>query len=356
MTPLPFDSADATRIEQEAADWIARRYAGLSPEDEGKFQRWRAADPRHAATFVEMEETWRTLDRVRAPGAKISVVDPDALAPRRPRWAVRFAPAFAVAAAVVLAGVISWRAASPPPGPFASAVATAVGELQNVELPDGSTVRLNTDSRLELAYSATERRVRLTRGEAFFSVAKNAVRPFFVEANGVAVRAVGTAFNIRLHADAVEVHVTEGRVRVADTARGESLIGARSPEISAGDQPLLVAGERAVVAAPPMPGEARSPVLADRVAGPDLARVLAWQERRLEFVTTPLAEIVAEFNRYNRRQLIVDGAELAAQRFGGSFRADQPDTLVRLLETRFGLRAERRRDETILRSGVPPTP
>jgi transmembrane sensor len=87
-----------------------------------------------------------------------------------------------------------------------------------------------------------------------------------------------------------------------------------------------------------------------------LARGLAWQERRLEFVAAPLAEVVAEFNRYNRMQLIVEGAGLAAERFGGSFRADQPDTLVRLLETRFGLRAERRGNETILRAGVPGTP
>jgi len=97
-------------------------------------------------------------------------------------------------------------------------------------------------------------------------------------------------------------------------------------------------------------------VAADRVAAPDLARVLAWQERRLEFVAAPLAEIVAELNRYNRTQLVVADAALAAQRFGGSFRADQPETLVRLLETRFGLRAERRGDETILRAGEPPAP
>ena len=356
MSPLPFAAADAARIELEAAEWIARRYAGLSPEEQHEFQRWRAVDPRHHATFTELEETWRALDRVRAPGEKRFGSDPDILAPRRPRWARRFAPAFAAAAAVVLAGAVWWRTASPDRASYASAVATAVGEFQQIELPDGSTLRVNTDTRLEIAYSASERRVRLTLGEAFFTVAKSHARPFFVEANGVAVRAVGTAFNVRLHAQTVEVLVTEGRVRVADSARGESLIVARSAERSAGEPPLLVAGERAVVAAPSTAGEARSPVVADRVAAPDLARVLAWQERRLEFVAAPLAEIVAEFNRYNRMQLIVEGAGLAAERFGGSFRADQPDTLVRLLETRFGLRAERRGNETILRAGVPGTP
>lgn len=356
MSPLPFDAADATRIELEAADWIARHSAGLSPAARSEFQRWRAADPRHNATFVELEETWRTLDRVRAPGEKFGGIDPDILAPRLPRWARRFAPAFAAAAAVVLAATVWWRPASPEHASYATALATAVGELQRIELPDGSTVRVNTDTRLEIAYSASERRVRLTRGEAFFTVEKSHARPFFVEANGVAVRAVGTAFNVRLHTETVEVLVTEGRVRVADSAHGGSLIVARFAEHPAGEPPLLVAGERAVVAAPSRAGEARLPVAASLVAAPDLARILAWQERRLEFVAAPLAEIVAEFNRYNRRQLIVEGAELAAHRFGGSFRADQPDTLVRLLETRFGLRSEQRGAETILRPAVPPAP
>ena len=67
MSPLPFAAADAARIELEAAEWIARRYAGLSPEEQHEFQRWRAVDPRHHATFTELEETWRALDRVRAP-------------------------------------------------------------------------------------------------------------------------------------------------------------------------------------------------------------------------------------------------------------------------------------------------
>jgi transmembrane sensor len=83
-----------------------------------------------------------------------------------------------------------------------------------VTLPDGSVLQLNTDSVVETAYSPTERRVRLKKGEAFFSVAKNPQRPFWVDVGAVSVRAVGTAFNVRFRPEAVEVLVKEGKVSV----------------------------------------------------------------------------------------------------------------------------------------------
>jgi transmembrane sensor len=82
----------------------------------------------------------------------------------------------------------------------------------------------------------------------------------------------------------------------------------------------------------------------------DVARALAWQELRLEFNSTPLFEIAAEFNRYNQHQLIIGDMAIGNQRFGGSFRADDPDTFVRLLETRAGVSIEQRVSETIIRT------
>lgn len=351
MTTFPSEGGDAARIEQEAADWIARHYAGLSPAARTEFQRWCASDVRHAASFAELDGTWRALDRVRLPRADRRRIDPHALAPRRPRRTWWFAAAAVAAAAVMaLGGAAGWRTARPAPTSFTRAVATAVGEWRKVEFPDGSTVSVNTDTRIEVAYSAAERRVRLERGEAHFTVAKQPARPFFVEADGVAVRAVGTAFNVRLRAGAVEVLVTEGRVHMADSVRGASLL-VEQPARSDGDAaPLLRAGERAVVAAAGEPGAARQPVRAAVVTLPEVERALAWQERRLVFGAEPLAEIVAEFNRYNRTQLVVRDPVLGLQRFGGSFRADQPETFVRLLEARFGLQADRRGEHIVLRT------
>src|SRR5204863_5888557 len=81
--------------------------------------------------------------------------------------------------------------------------------------PDGSVVELNRGAVVSAHFTASERRMRLVSGEANFKVAKDPQRPFVVEARGVAVRAVGTAFNVRIDAVSVEVLVTEGVVNVA---------------------------------------------------------------------------------------------------------------------------------------------
>ena len=355
MIPSPSDASDVERIEQQGADWIARHYAGLSAAERSEFKNWQKLDPRHAAVFAELEKTWLALERVRPSGKVEGRIDADILAPRGLRAGWRLAPALA-AAILVLAGALWWRATPTEPIRYASAVATDVGEFKNVGLPDGSTVLVNTNTRIETAYSAAERRVRLVRGEAHFTVAKNPARPFYVEANGVAVRAVGTAFNVRLRSDSVEVLVTEGRVRVADALGGASLLMDKSEQVSTDDVHLLKAGERAVVAGSVEPGGMRKPVPAALVSATEVERVLAWQDRRLEFGAVPLSEIIAEFNRYNRVQLAIEDPALAVERFGGSFRVDQPDAFVRLLENRFGVCAQRSVAQIVLSRGLPAAP
>lgn len=347
-------SGERGRIERAAADWIALRYAGLNDRQQADFLQWLDSDPRHAAVFAELDETWRMLDEVRkTPFQKSNSETPDANlpAPRRGRpgagrrhWLMASSLTAAAALALAYLGSVSRS----PRLEFSEQITTRVGNWQNLDLPDGSRVRLNTDSRLEVAYSAAERRVRLARGEACFSVAKNPTRPFLVEAGAVAVRAVGTTFNVRLDAEAVEVLVTEGKVRVDDRERGESVLAVQEPA----REPLLIAGQKAVIPAVD-PAEKRPPVLAADVAPVEIERVLSWRDRRLEFVAAPLREIVEQFNRCNRHQLVLADAALAERRLGGSFRADEPETFVRLLKARFGLIVEAGRDETILREPSP---
>jgi transmembrane sensor len=347
---LHSDDEDPARIEEEAAEWIALRYAGLSPERAEALGQWLAADPRHEAIFRELEQTWEMLDKVgeRHP-ARASAPDPDVLAPAsvapvarsRGRW---IAPVLAAAAAVAVAFLGPWRAAGPELD-YADEASTTVGHLTNLDLPDGTKVRLNTDSRIEVRYTATERRVLLLKGEAHFTVASNPARPFLVEARGMAVRAVGTAFNVRMHEETVEVLVTHGKVAVLDRPAAPSA----PPVPPSPERPLLVAGDRAVIPVVTVESSARGPVAVSRLETQEIERALAWQDRRLEFEAVPLREIVAEFNRYNRHQLVVEDDALAERRFGGSFRADAPDVFVRLLQTRFGLQVEQRSGTTLLR-------
>lgn len=335
-----------------AADWLARHHAGLTAEEETEFQDWLGADVRHARAYRELEATWRLLDGVRANAPEGGPADPDALAPRRRKWrAVWLAPLLAAAAAIAIAYVGWWRP-MPSAHHFVAGVTTPVGGAERLALPDGSVVHVNTDSRLEVRYAPTERRVWLVRGEAHFAVAKDPARPFFVEAGRVAVRAVGTAFNVRIERESIEVLVTEGRVRIAEGARGGSAPAPRGDT----DTPLVHAGERAVIPVEPsaalLAGNPPVAVPVRPVSSEELERAMAWRDRRLEFSAAPLAEIVAEFNRYNRLQLRIDDPALAARRFGGSFRADDPGDFIRILQARFGVRVESRGGATVLR-GAP---
>jgi transmembrane sensor len=255
----------------------------------------------------------------------------------RPRWWRRWGlPAFALAAALaVIATLALHRRTSPAPA--APAVAQGKGlrvipRPERLTLADGSIVELNHDSKLEPAFVSAERRVRLVRGEAHFTVAKNPARPFVVEAGAVAVRAVGTAFDVRRGDAAVEVLVTEGRVQLE---RPAPAAGAPAPAPTP-----LAAGERAIV-----DQSGAAPAITAVSAG-DIERALAWQGVMLKFSDLPLGEVVTEFNLRNPQQLLTADAETAQVLVGGTFRADNVEAFVRLLELSFGVTAERRADGT----------
>jgi transmembrane sensor len=350
--PTPAIPAD---IRTTAAAWLSRRDGGMTDEDETEFALWLDADQRHAQAFAEASVAWDALDRVQSLQPATGDVDPDLLlrpsnaAGRKRRLRRAWLVTPALAAAMIALGIFLRPAPVHEASPVSTerVVSTELGSVRAITLPDGSVVHLNTDTQIETAFTTTERRVQVTRGEAHFKVAPNAQRPFVVTAGGVAVQAVGTEFNVWLNAETIEVLVTEGKVNItsprpASTATSEA---AAAPAVS------LVAGERAIIptadntAAPPGP-------VVTPVASEEAERALAWREQRLEFAATPLTEVVAQFNRYNQHKLVIDPAatELGSVRFGGNFRPEAHETLVRLLEANFSVKAERRPTETILRA------
>jgi transmembrane sensor len=253
------------------------------------------------------------------------------------------------AAAVILVGVFI---RSPANETFVGTAITEIGALRQLPLPDGSIVHLNTDTAVDIHFSSTERLVRLTRGEAFFAVARHPTRPFRVEAGAISVRAVGTAFNVRWRADAVEVLVTEGKVSVnpAESSPTETATNPSAVLSSITFDPrVLTAGEKAIVSAAVDDRKAAEPLMIAKLDPLRIESALAWQARRLEFSETPLSEVVAEFNRYNRQRVVIADPALGAVSFGGAFRSDGYESLVEVLEQSFNVVAERREEETILR-------
>ena len=351
MAAEPSNAESSAPLEATASAWLARRDRGLTAAEQDGYFEWLRADPRHGAMIAHLEKTWGALDALAEWRPTHSTrPNPDLLATPTPfrisGWGRRIKFPFtirtlaAAAAAVVVAGVFVSQSVSPE-SPLSSGTVRVIPTPERLTLEDGSVVELNHGGKLEIDFSSETRRVRLVRGEAHFTVTKNPARPFIVEANGVAVRAVGTAFNVRHSAAAIEVLVTEGQVQVE---RSIAVVAASAPTPLPPAPTALVAGERAIVDT-----TAPTAQLVVATVGPtEIAQALSWQGVRLEFAELPLAEVVTEFNLRNRQQLVVEDAATGRLRVGGSFRADNVDAFVRLLEASFGVSAQRRADGALV--------
>jgi len=231
-------------LEAMAAAWLALRDDGLTGEEEADFARWRQADPRHDVAVRRLEKTWAILADLKnfRPAARAHP-DCNLLARRHGRKAPPFAALAAMTALLAVMAVAWWRPWSHPssrPDSAPQEYTTTVNGYQHLALEDGSLVQLNADSRVRVSFSPEERRVELLRGEATFIVAKNHARPFWVEAGRVAVRAVGTVFNVRLDPRDIAVLVTEGQVEVEQ--RHDLSANHRGDRL-----PTLVTGEQLLV-------------------------------------------------------------------------------------------------------------
>lgn len=308
-------------IELHASRWLASRDAGaVTPEQTEEFNRWLEADIRHRVAYLRLEASWQRADRLRDLKPLDRGVDADLLAePVRRRWPLALAASLLVS---LIAGAwlyqqhFSWQQYQ-----------TRIGGFSRIVLDDGSVIDLNTDSDLRVRLGSSRREVQLLRGEGRFQVAPDTQRPFTVEAAGAAVRAVGTEFTVRLRGtEQVDVLVSEGKVAVA------SANVQRTPPLGAGEAAVLLPDRVSV----------------SRVEPQVLAQRLAWTSGRLEFRGESLSDAVAEFNRYNRRQIRLAGSSLASLRVGGSFAATDPESFAGALSSAFDLRVANDGDAIVL--------
>jgi transmembrane sensor len=333
-------NSSSAAIEDAAIAWLTERDDGFLPAREREFAQWLRADPRHAAAVTRLEQTLGLLSELpefrselntafdRA--APVVAFPPATAEPPAPR---RWSRAFAwtgVAAALALGAVTGWRALQPPREIHFT---TTVAGYERARLDDGSTLELNAASAVRVQFTAAERHVKLESGEAHFAVAHDTARPFIVSAGPIAVRAVGTAFNVRYATGGdIEVTVTEGKVR----------IGQSGPSSSAAESaPLVSAGQRIV-----LPHHAPPPAV-EKIDPATLRAALAWQSRLADFAEAPLADVIARFNARSRIQLFLADAKLADRRIGGTFALDEAEAFVRLLERDGEIIGERRSETEI---------
>ncbi|GEP54445.1 FecR family protein [Reyranella soli] len=305
--PLMAEDGAGRRLSDEAIDWLVRLGSGrATATDRLAFQRWRQSSTAHEAAAVEAEvllhavgET-RQADELRRQGTPLS-------AGSVRRHPVGRRVLFAGAAAASVAAVaVALPALGPLSGLYADH-ATAVGGRKRVALADSSVVVLNTATAVSVDYSAQERRLVLHDGEALFEVAKDAARPFIVVAGDVEVRAVGTAFVVRLKRVFENVTVSEGTV-----------------EVKMGDRPSIrvVAGQQLDVS--------ESDGFKLRVVDVDAAT--AWQRGKLIFNRRPLENVVAELERYRTGRIVILGDRLKTLEVTGVFDLDDTDRILRTIE------------------------
>lgn len=346
-SPLPPDNTAGLR--QQVLDWFVRRQReSWSTADEQALQQWLAADAAHRAAYVQWEQHWRAIDAVPAdaiaqlrrnlahdkaqPSATAAAAPsprPAAAAPApaaalpalRRRWLL---PSLGMAAAVVMTsgtGLLAWQHWQAQPV-FKQAYASQRGQQLQVQLPDGSELRLDTATRLEVAYYRDRREVLLHEGQAVFSVQAGPQRPFHVLSGPVGITVVGTRFSVRYTpglagSDGVRVAVEEGKVRVVrrDGAPGPALAQIAEAQ-------TLVAGQQ-ISANPEGSLRPIQPVAAEGIA--------AWREHRISFVNTPLAQALAEFERYGSTGLAISDPAVAALRLSGTFDPSDTQTLRKVL-------------------------
>lgn len=332
--------------DEAAVYWVLRQdREDLSPADQAAFTAWLEASDANAAAFRKANGVWDVFDQGDA-DPHLTALRQAALAtpaPRR-RWipaAMGAGLAASLAAAALLLPGQFGPIGSPAQAPAADAVAaandaqpaarfaTARGERRTVALPDGTRVTLNTDTAIALAYTHGNRHVRLLRGQALFEVAKDAARPFSVEAAGRRVTALGTVFEVRLDPGRMKVVLVEGRV-VVDRAVAASELPDPAPT-------LLKPGQ-ALVAELGVP---------QRVAPVDVGSELMWREGYVSLEDTPLAAAVAEMSRYTSVPIRVLDEETGRMRVSGVFRTGDPERFAGLVRELLPVRVERMGDGSV---------
>ena len=400
-----------TQIYEEACAWFVECRAGdLDDAGRREFDCWLRKSPEHLSSYLEIAAIWHegpsldsdskwsldTLIQHALDAGEDNVVQlttTGAVAAPRRAWFTgwrRFAIAASIAALTILAGTLGLLDLSAP------VYATALGEQRSIQFDDGSTIELNSRSKIRVRYSKQERDVELLQGQALFHVAHDTSRPFIVAVGGTRVRAVGTQFDVYKKSNSTVVTVVEGRVAVYPVPQGrDSGKSGTMPTLPVPDQAptpsMGSASPRKHSVGPPSPVSSASgssesnpqrqegtpdpqtPRLAEsssflvaageqltvtadaaqKTANPNITGATAWRDREIVFESATLSDVAEEFNRYNQRQLVVDDPKFYGFHISGVFSWTDLDSLVRFLRERPGIKITETRGE-IRVERVPP--
>ncbi|EKU73620.1 hypothetical protein HMPREF9718_04089 [Sphingobium yanoikuyae ATCC 51230] len=307
------------QIRAQAVAWLARLRGPTGAVDHAAFEDWYCADPRHADIYDALLDSWDATEQLPP-----SRSDDD-----RSRGSATRAVLVGLLAASLIAiiGAGVWtqyldrdqRSASPQlasryPGERRE---TAPGHIETIRLPDGSRVTLDTASRIDLAFSGTERRIHLISGRARFAVAHGDPRPFIVTAGAQDVVAHGTLFDIFLQDERAAIALIEGKIEVRRTDHD-------------GASRFLAPGEvMRVERSGPLPRPE-----------PDRSAIQDWPSGMQRFTDASLESVAAACNRYAAHGPIIVTGALASKRFSGTLDVRDTRAAAQLLASAMGAKIE----------------
>jgi transmembrane sensor len=381
---------------EEAGLWDARlRAPDCTDADRARFAQWRDADSSHWAAFERLQTIVASL-RSEMSRADVRALRDAALRARpRHQWRLSLLLAASLAALTMAIAVWTELPAVMSFAPLRNLVAfagritgtdsaeqyiTAAGQRSTVILRDGSSVELNSRTRVKVDFNETRRSVELIDGQALFHVAKNPHRPFIVRAGNREIVAIGTAFDVRVDATYLRVTLIEGKVAVSKqsllpvAARSVASKLATAPVASGGPDPRRGATQEAKIDALAHSGAEGEVFLAPGqqliaplhwvsdgsafgnedsadpgvVRSVDVDKVIGWHDGRVFLEDLTLDEAVAEMNRHSPVQIRVDSPQLERLRVNGMFRAGEQDAFAAALESYFPITAQHNGDTEII--------
>jgi len=314
------ENAPGTSIEHQAAQFIERRdCVHWTDSDQTEFQAWISSSSAHRIAYLRLEAGWKRAERLAA------------LRPARPGWRARLVPTSTgkVAAALGLAIAVGTGASYYASLPKFSTYSTKLGERETLTLRDGTRIELNTDTMVQIADDQDRRHVRLERGEAYFDVVHNAAHPFTVSVGQDRVTDIGTKFVVRREPDQLSITMLQGAARfdANDNGARKSLV------LRSGDA-IIASAEGISLTKKPHA---------------ETARETSWRQGVLVFDETPLSEVAAEFNRYNRIKIIVSDPVAAKVGIGGTFATANVYGFARVAQGLLGLHVENRGDQIVVK-------
>lgn len=349
-----FSSNLKADIVSEACAWIVQIEEGnLTPADQVAFKEWMNRSPVNKSEINRLAQFSSELNILTDMTPSLD----EAMLRRRKMRKSKFRGkvvlplimASITVVALMFSGLFMGDSIMPLIEDQPSFYATQIGGQQDITLSDGSVIKLNTNTEVEVDFNAKRRKIRLIKGEAFFQVAHNQDRPFLVYAGDKVVRAVGTAFIVRNLIEKFEVTVTEGRVelktdQVSSIVKSVTSVSTATKQakpsivgpiaIEAGETITYAIASAVVTAAPKKNNRV------EKITKREIERELSWQDGLLEFSDTPLTEVIADLSRYTSLKIEISDPELRNLKFGGLFRTDELSVLFDTLETNFDIKID----------------